>query len=194
MSPEHLVDQYGYLAVLIGTFLEGETILVLGGLAAKLGHLTLGGVILAGFVGSLCGDQLYFFLGRYYGRALLERRPLWRDKAAHFDRLLVRWGNGLILSFRFLYGLRTVAPFVIGMSAVSVPRFVVLNMTGAALWAALVGTLGYLFGNGLELVFGNLQRYRLQLVVAGAVIGALIWVVYLYRSRRQAQQSGAARS
>lgn len=194
MSPEHLIDEYGYLAVLIGTFLEGETILVLGGLAAKLGHLKLLGVILAAFIGSLFGDQLYFVLGRHYGRALLRRRPLWQLKAQRLDQLLLRWGSWLILFFRFLYGLRTVAPFVIGMSQVSTLRFVVLNMLGAALWALLIGTLGYLFGNGLELLFGNLQRYRLQLILLGALIGALIWLVYLYRSRRQAQGSSAARS
>lgn len=41
MNPEQLIADYGYLAILIGTFLEGETILALGGLAARMGHLEL---------------------------------------------------------------------------------------------------------------------------------------------------------
>ena len=55
-----MIENYGYAAILVGTFLEGETILVLAGLAAQLGYLTLSGVILAAFLGSLSGDQLFF--------------------------------------------------------------------------------------------------------------------------------------
>ena len=62
MSLEQLIESYGYIVLVIGTFLEGETILVLGGIAAKLGYLQLYGVVLAAFIGSLAGDQLYFFL------------------------------------------------------------------------------------------------------------------------------------
>ena len=64
MTLESIVDTYGYLAVLLGTFLEDETILVLGGFAAHRGYLALPWVIVAAFLGSLCGDQLFFFLGR----------------------------------------------------------------------------------------------------------------------------------
>ena len=58
---EHLIDTYGYWAVLLATFPEGETILVIAGFAAHQGYLTLMPVILAAFAGSLCGDQLFFF-------------------------------------------------------------------------------------------------------------------------------------
>ena len=69
MTLESAIHSYGYWAILVGTFLEGETVLVLGGLAAFQGFLSLPGVILAAFVGSMCGDQLFFFLGRRYARA-----------------------------------------------------------------------------------------------------------------------------
>lgn len=64
MTIADFLSHYGYLALLIGTFLEGETILVLGGLAAHQGYLDLAGVILAAFAGSLMGDQFFFLLGR----------------------------------------------------------------------------------------------------------------------------------
>ena len=60
MDLQSIIENYGYAAILIGTFLEGETILVLAGLAAHQGYLVLSWVILAAFVGSLCGDQLFF--------------------------------------------------------------------------------------------------------------------------------------
>ena len=60
MDLQNTIETYRYAAILIGTFLEGETILVLAGLAAHQGYLMLTGVILAAFFGSLCGDQLFF--------------------------------------------------------------------------------------------------------------------------------------
>ena len=63
MDLQNIIENYGYAAILIGTFLEGETILVLAGLAAHQGSLVLTWVIIAAFAGSLCGDQLFFIWG-----------------------------------------------------------------------------------------------------------------------------------
>ena len=67
------IKDYGYFALFVGTFLEGETILVLGGLAAAAGDLDLGWVIVVAFCGSLAGDQTVFFIGRFLGTRLLAR-------------------------------------------------------------------------------------------------------------------------
>jgi len=149
---EPLIQTYGYWALLAGTFLEGETILILGGLAAHGGYLHLGGVILAAFVGTLCGDQFFFYLGRRHGRATLARYPAWRAKSARARRLLERHRIPVILVFRFLYGLRSVIPFAIGLSKVPAPEFVALNVVGAAVWSCAVGCGGYVFGEGLHLL------------------------------------------
>jgi hypothetical protein len=118
MKLESLIDTYGYLAILVGTFFEGETVLVLGGLAAYREYLRLPWVILAAFVGTLCGDQLFFYLGRVHSQAILAKRPSWKARVEKAQKLVERFRNPLILVFRFLYGLRTVTPFVIGMSTV----------------------------------------------------------------------------
>ena len=65
MSLTSLIEDYGYLALLIGTFLEGETILVLAGFAAQRGHLEIEWVIVVAFIGSFSGDQLFFYIGRF---------------------------------------------------------------------------------------------------------------------------------
>ena len=148
------------------------------------GYLALPWVILAAFVGSLCGDQLFFFLGRRHSQAILARRPSWKVRVDKARGLLERFRTPLILVFRFLYGLRTVAPFVIGMSEVPTMQFVFLNAVGALVWAIAVGTGGYLFGNALEIIIGNIKHYELQAFGAIAVVGTLIWVAYLYRRRK----------
>ena len=180
---EAFIYTYGYLAVFLGTFLEGETVLVLAGFAAHRGYLSLPGVIFAAFLGTLCGDQLYFILGRWRGRRILERRKSWKTKAEKAQRLLDRHSTHLILIFRFLYGLRTVTPFVVGMSSVPSTKFVVLNAIGAAVWAIAVAIGGYLFGNALEVVFGEIKRYELYLFIAIATLGVAIWGFYFLRRR-----------
>ncbi len=67
MSLQELVSNYGYLAIGVGTFLEGETILVLGGLAAHRGFLQLPWVVVCAFLGAFSGHQLYFHIGRHKG-------------------------------------------------------------------------------------------------------------------------------
>ena len=124
---------YGYLAVIIGTFLEGETILIVAGFAAYEGYLELPLVITAAFFGSLFGDQLYFFIGRYKGQALLARFKSWEPRITRFRKLMDRHNTWFILIFRFLYGLRTPAPFAIGLSNVSIRKFIFRNIISVAI-------------------------------------------------------------
>lgn len=180
---ESIIDTYGYLAIFVGTFLEGETILVLGGFAAHRGYMALPGVILAAFIGSLCGDQLFFSLGRNHSQRFLSKRPSWKVRIDRARKLIDRFGTPLILVFRFLYGLRTVLPFVIGMSPVPTMKFIILNALGALVWAVAVGTGGYLFGNALKVVIGNIKHYELEVFGLIAAAGILIWIIYLYRRK-----------
>jgi membrane protein DedA with SNARE-associated domain len=183
ISLESLVRTYGYLAVVVGTFLEGETILVLAGFAARLGYMKLPEVILAAFVGSLSGDQLFFHIGRRHGQALLEKRPHWQARAHRVHQLLERHGTPFMIGFRFLYGLRTVSPFVIGTSRVPASFFLLLNSIGAMVWAAAVGTGGYLFGHAMEAIIGDVKRYEQMALAAIAIIGISVWIIHFCRQR-----------
>lgn len=182
---ESLIQTYGYLGILIGTFLEGETILVMGGFAAHQAYLHLPWVIGAAFVGTLFGDQLYFYLGRRHSQALLARRPSWKDKVARAQALVERYQYPLLLGFRFLYGLRTVIPFVIGMSRIPTGIFVALNILGAFVWAVLIGSSGYLFGHAVESVISDIKHYELAVFGLIGTFGSLLWVLHLLKRTRR---------
>ena len=187
MSLEQLISNYGYVAIGIGSFLEGETILILGGLAAHSGYLELPWVITCAFLGTLFGDQLYFYIGRTKGQAFLEKRPHWQSKSDRVFSLLDHHQIWLILGFRFLYGLRTVTPFIIGASKISPLRFLILNIIGAAVWAITVGSMGYLFGHTLEILMGDIKKYEGFVFASLAGIGLLVWLYYV-RRKSPAQQ------
>jgi membrane protein DedA with SNARE-associated domain len=182
---ESLLKTYGYWAILIGTFAEGETILILGGFAAKLGYLALPWVILAAFVGGLCGDQLFFYLGRTHSQWLLAKLPLWKERVNKAQRLLERFQTPVILGFRFIYGTRAVVPFVIGMGSVPIRKFIFLNTISALIWAIVVGMGGYIFGNILEIIVGDIKRYERFIIAAIVVIGIALWAVHRYHYKKK---------
>jgi membrane protein DedA with SNARE-associated domain len=181
---EQIVAQYGYTALIVGTFLEGETVLIAAGFAAHQGYLRLSWVILAAFAGSLAGDQLYFFLGRLKGRQFLQRRPAWQARIGRVERLVDRHATWIMLGFRFMYGLRTITPFVIGTVNISVGRFVLLNAAGALVWAIVIGCLGFAFGLVAETVLMNLRKIEGWIILGILGVGAVIWVIYFLRKKR----------
>ena len=179
-----LIETYGYYAVFIGTFLEGETILVMAGFAAHRGYLALPWVMAIAFAGSLLGDQLYFYIGRRHGAALLARFPQLRKRASTFERLLRDYHAPVIVVIRFLYGLRIVGPIVIGMSRVPAYRFLIFNVIGAVIWAITIAGAGYLFGQAIELLLHDIQRYEVAALGAVALAGAIVWLVYRVRNAK----------
>jgi len=178
MSLENFISTYGYAAIAAGTFVEGETILLLGGFAAHRGYLELPWVIVSAFLGTLCGDQFYFYLGRSRGRAVLAKRPGWKSKSGQVLSLLEKHQVWLVLGFRFLYGLRTVTPFLIGASGVAPFRFLVLNAIGAMVWAIVIGTVGFLFGHALDAMIGNIKRYELLVFAALGAVAVVLWIAH----------------
>jgi membrane protein DedA with SNARE-associated domain len=190
---QQLVDEYGktygYYLLFFGTLLEGETIMVLAGMAAKAGILDLWWVIPIGFAGSLTGDQTLFFVSRYFFsrgkfQDFLLKRPAWQPRIDRINRILERHGTWFILSFRFYYGLRNITPVVIAASSVKSSRFVLLNVTGAILWAVAVASAGYLFGHAVEVAAFKLKTV-LVVLVGAALLAWVIRHLYLrYRAKR----------
>jgi membrane protein DedA with SNARE-associated domain len=184
VSLREIVAGYGYYAVFLGSVMEGETILVLGGVAAHRGYLDLFGVMLAAFAGGWLGDLTYFFLGRRHGGALLARFPGLQPRAEKVRRLVEKYPARIIVAMRFLYGLRTVGPMVIGMSTVPTGRFLALNAFGALLWAVVIAVAGYAFSNAVETLLPQIRHYEEYLFGAVLAAGVLVWTIGRVRRAR----------
>ena len=187
---EAFISLYGYYAVALGTFLEGETILIIAGFLAHRGYLNIYYVIVAAFAGSLLGDQLYFTIGRYRGSAYLQKHQGMKARVERFLGLLNRYKIPVIISFRFLYGLRTVAPFAIGLSDISFKQFFVLNMLSAIVWAAAFGIGGYLFGHALEAVINDVKRFEYIIIAVIVFIAAVLLLVKHHRNKKTILNGG----
>lgn len=184
-----LIQKFGYLALFIGTILEGETILVAAGFAAHRGFLNLVVVWAIAFSGSVIGDQIFFYIGRFKGKAFLAKKLSWKLQVDRVNKYISRYQNSLILFFRFFYGMRTIVPFALGLGNIKISKFIILNALGAAVWAICVGTAGYLFGSVLAGLLGDLRHLELHIMAAILLGGMLLWLVRLYIKRRKLSKS-----
>ena len=188
MDVPSFIETYGYLAVFVGAFLEGETILALAGVAASREYLDFYTVIVVALIAGFAGDQFFFFLGRVKGTKILEKFPHARERAHRFDQLLSRWHAPLIVAIRFMYGFRIVGPILLGMGRVPAWKFMLFNFIGAAIWAPLIASIGFFFGSLLETILDDMKRYELWVFATLAVLGLIAALVHHRRQEKLDEQ------
>lgn len=190
MDINGLISQYGYLALFIGCIAEGETFTLLGGVAAHEGLLHYGWVLLVAMLGGILGDTGLFFIGRYYGSAILKRFKKHQKQIAKANRLIRKRPVLFVIGVRFMYGLRIVGPIIIGASKLKPQKFLALNIIGAMLWAVIFVSLGYLGGEVIAPWLHTLDRHLKQIFWVVLIFG-LVWAVRIYFKRRAAREKEA---
>jgi membrane protein DedA with SNARE-associated domain len=184
LHPAALLHHFGYLAVFAGTFLEGETILVLAGFFASRGQLALPLVLLAAAAGAYAGHVFWFWLGRSQGTRIVRRFPRFERQIARSLELIERHGAGAIFLTQYLYGLRVASAVVFGLSAMSRRKFLLYQALSCALWATLIGLLGYFFGRAVERLLGQAVVVEKYAIVAILLLGGAIFLYHRLRERK----------
>jgi membrane protein DedA with SNARE-associated domain len=185
MSPEILLEKFGYLAVFIGTFLEGEAILVMAGFFAERGYLNIFTVTGVGFVGAYIGHIFWFWLGRVHGVRLLDRFPRMKNHFGKGIRMFERYGAAAIVITQWLYGLRITCAVIIGFSRISIVKFLIYQAVSCFIWAVIIAAAGYYFGAAVERVLGraaHVEKYALAVIIAVA-LG--MWLYHQWKDRRE---------
>ena len=195
---EHYMLIYGYWAVFFGVMLEnagvpvpGETILLVGGyFAASYSHeFNLFRVMVTAAAGAVIGDNIGFAIGHHYGRGFLLRIGrfffLTPKRFERMESFFERHGNKTILVARFITGLRVFAALLAGASRKMPWRvFLAYNVAGALLWAVVITSLGYLFGQSLPLLVKWVGRTGTILLIAIVVIAVVVWKIRQHRRDR----------
>jgi membrane protein DedA with SNARE-associated domain len=185
MDIDHLIHQYGYWAVGLFCFLEGETVLILAGFACRLGHLDLATVIGLAAVCGWMGDQTYFWIGRVFGSQAISRWPSIARHAGRVQELIERYAYWVVLLVRFAYGLRIAGPILIGTSRLGVWRFAAFNGISAVIWASGVASAGWAFGAALQRALGSLHDIEVWIFGGLVAAGTTAWAIGNWRARRR---------
>ncbi|EAR4689827.1 DedA family protein [Salmonella enterica] len=178
MDINTLITHYGYAALVIGSMAEGETVTLLGGVAAHQGLLKFPLVAAAVALGGMMGDQLLYLLGRCYGGKILRRFPRYHTKIRRAQKMIQRHPYLFVIGTRFMYGFRVVGPLLIGTSRLPPKIFLPLNIIGALVWALLFTTLGYLGGEVIAPWLHDLDqhlRHGVWLILAIVLVVGVRW-------------------
>ena len=125
------------------------------GYAAHAGALDWTTVVAVCWAGGFAGDAVRFWIGRRWGHAGVRTFPRLQRSVATVTRLIERHHVWMLLVHRYPHGIRGVAGFAFGMSAVSWTRLLAINFVSAGLWSASVVSLGYGFGHVSEEALGE---------------------------------------
>ncbi len=172
----------------VGLVAPGETAMLLGGLVAGQGEISV--VTLIGIVWAcaVAGDLTSFFLGRRLGRSFLVRHgakvQITEERLHTVEGFFDRHGGKAILIGRFVGLVRAIAPFLAGSSGLSLRRFLPYDILGAGLWGTTFVLLGYIFWQSFSTLVDYAKKGALAL---GAVIVLSVGIVWLVRWVRRVE-------
>jgi undecaprenyl-diphosphatase len=179
----------------VGLVAPGETAVIVGGLVAGQGQISLPLLIALVWACAVAGDVTSYVLGRRLGRGFLLRhgQPLkiTEERLAQVEGFFDRHGGATILIGRFIGFVRALAPFVAGASRMPLRRFLPYDVLGAGAWGASFCVLGYVFWQS----FHQLTTYVSRGLTAFATVVALVIGVWaLVRLRRDPQRRERVRA
>lgn len=185
---------FGYLGLFAGIFVEtglliglilpgGDTLLFTAGFLSSIGDLNIWAVISLSFLAAILADTVEYVVGKKYGPKVFQKKDslffdkVYVEKAQDFYK---RYGNKTILIARFIPFVRTLAPAFAGVGKMKYSLFVTYNVLGAALWAVVVGGLGY----GLGKVIPDATHYPWIVIAAMGILSLTVPVVTLTRNKK----------
>jgi membrane protein DedA with SNARE-associated domain len=184
-----LLERYGYGAAFAAVMAEGmgiptpgQTLLMAGALEAAEGRMSIVWLLILVTMAATIGNSVGYAIGRWGGRAALEKLKVNPERQQRFDDLFKRRGGMVILLARFVDGLRQLNGIVAGVSKMPWWSFTAYNVAGAILWTCAWGLGAYYLGRDIHAIAGFLHRHRPLLLTLGAAIVFALGV-YLLRSR-----------
>jgi membrane-associated protein len=175
-------------ALALGFVLPGETVALLAGAAAKLGHAPLVGVLIVVIAAAIVGDSVGYEVGRHLGPRVLRLRIFAerRERVDDARAFLARRGGAAVFLGRWTAFFRAVMPFLAGTARMPYPKFLAWNVAGGLTWGATVVLLGYAAGASYAQVEKSFGRDAAFVVLAIVVIAAVVWRIRKHRAERRA--------
>ena len=183
-----LISQYGsqiyaifFLIIFCETglvltpFLPGDSLLFTAGAFAALGQLNIWFMFAILSVAAVLGDTVNYWIGHYVGAKVFKWEKSRFFNPDHLKRthtFYEKYGAKTIILARFVPIVRTFAPFVAGIGAMTYPRFFLYNVVGGLAWVALCLFAGYWFGN-----MPWVARH-FEVVVVGIIVVSLLPILY----------------
>jgi membrane-associated protein len=199
----HLTDTiltFGYIGIFLvlfaesgfflGFFLPGDSLLFALGIAASLGHFSIGTLIAVAVAAAILGDSFGYWSGKYFGEKLFRKADARFLKPVYVERTKVfyeKYGKKTIILSRFVPIVRTFAPILAGVAKMPYGIFLTYNIIGGIMWAAGILSLSYVLGKSIP----GIENYLGYIIVAIIVV-SFIPPVLEFLKEKKAQKKKAS--
>jgi membrane protein DedA with SNARE-associated domain len=198
---EHFIHAHGPVAVgaviffeSFGAPLPGESILILSGVLAAKGEVSLPAILIFAGLGAICGDSVGYWIGRTFGRAVLVRHGsrfgLTQERFQKVEDVFARWGPAAVAFARFVNVLRQLNGLVAGTAGMAWPRFLMFNVIGALLWVLTWGLGAYYFSDHVSSLSALMRHLGAGGIAAIVVAAVIVVALVLVLARRTGGASG----
>ena len=173
-------------ALFVGFVLPGETVAILGGVAANRGHVSLTAVLAVVVLAAIVGDSVGYEVGRHAGPRVLAL-PVLRRRQGRLDDardFLARRGGSAVFLGRWVAFFRAVMPALAGTARMPYPKFLAYNAAGGLAWGVAVVLAGYFAGASYTRVEKALGPGAAVVVAVVALVGLGVWRVRVHRAER----------
>jgi len=179
-----------------GFFLPGDSLLVVAGLFAANGKLSLAILLSTLFVAAVVGDTVGYYTGAKIGPRIFSRKESFFFKPSHLHKahaFYEKYGGKTIIIARFVPFVRTFAPIVAGAAQMPYRSFIFFNVAGGFLWVFSMILSGYFLGSLLKSRFGiNLDEHIEWVVIIVVALSLMPPVIEYLKSRREKARAARA--
>lgn len=172
--------------LVVTPILPGDSLLFAAGTFAALGSLNVWWLFGLLCAAAILGDTLNYWVGHYLGPKVFTREDVWYLNKKYLDethRFYEKWGAETIIIARFMPIIRTFAPFVAGIGAMSYGKFLAYNVVGGVAWVATFIFGGYFFGN-IPVVKRNFSLVIMAIIFISILPGIIKFLQEYLRARR----------
>ncbi len=176
------IKEYGVIAVFVGTFLEGESILMISGALVSQSFLDPLYVWVAASLGAWSGHIVWFAIGKFFGKTSVDKianRYNLSDKVNYIYGLISANKIKTVVLLQYLYGVRMIGALTFGISDIKLRWFSIAEIINCSIWALVIGSIGFILGKTVS-VFSHSSVYTIW-IIASIVILIFVGMKLFYK-------------
>lgn len=183
---EEFIQNWGYVALFLYSFGGGFLALVIASAFAYAGDLNIYVCVIVAAIANFVGSQFLFYMAKHNRNFADDILKNHRRKVALVKVLLNKYGMFIIFVQKYIYGVKTLIPLVMGLSFYNSVKFSILNFIASFLWAIVIGYVSFTAGKIL-LSFSEDIKYL------GLVTVALVFLILLFSFKKSQKRAKRVR-
>ena len=178
---EELIRDWGYIILFLYSFGGGFLALAVAGVLSFTGELNLFISMAVAASANAIGDQFLFYLARHNKEQAKQIMGKYHNYVHKTENMMIKLGSFAIILQKYIYGIKTLIPLIIGLTQYDPKKFLLFNIIGAVLWAVVVGYLAFSLG---EVVINSLEEFK-NYGIAIAIVLIIVISYFLNKGNKQ---------